>query len=142
MIDKSKIFSGSGYSKSTNIEQLMIALVDPANTIEEKKVIWNEWENTYYNFGDLYDFFQDTLFNDGFNFLDVFVRASNYKNFYELAIDLDQANINTQAYLLFFILNYGHKFYTQIVKDAFEYDSDAILAIFPDINEVIFENTP
>lgn len=139
MVDKSKIFSGCGYNKSANIEQLMLALVDPNNSIGEKKDIWNEWENNYYNFDDLLYFFQDTLFNSGFNFLDVFVRASNYKNFYELALELDTANIDPQAYLLFFILNYGHKFYTQIVKDAFEYDPDTILAIFPDINEILFE---
>lgn len=139
MVDKSKIFSGCGYNKSANIEQLMLALVDPNNSIGEKKDIWNEWQNNYYNFYDLLYFFQDTLFNSGFNFLDVFVRSSNYKNFYELAIELDTANIDPQAYLLFFILNYGHKFYTQIVKDAFEYDPDTILAIFPDINEIIFE---
>lgn len=140
MVDKSKIFSGCGYNKSANIEQLMLALVDPNNSIGEKKDIWNEWQNNYYNFDDLLYFFQDTLFNSGFNFLDVFVRASNYKNFYELALELDTANIDPQAYLLFFILNYGHKFYTQIVKDAFEYDPDTILTIFPDINEVILEN--
>lgn len=140
MIDKDKIFSGSGYSKTTNIMELMLALVDPSNSLQEKRDIWNEWEHDYYNFSDLREFFHESLFNDGFNFLDVFVREKNYKNFYELAMSLDMANIDQKAYYLFFILNYGHKFYTQIVKDAFEYDQDTILSIFPDIKEVILAN--
>ena len=141
MIDKDRIFSGHGYSMKTNIMELMVALIDPSNSIQEKREIWNEWEHNYYNFYDLHEFFEDSLFfKDGVNLLDVFVREKNYKNFYELAISLDMANIDQKAYYMFLILNYGHKFYTQIVKDAFEYDPDTILSIFPDINEVVFVN--
>ena len=141
MIEMDKIFTGFGYSRSTNIMELLLALVDPSNPIDEKKNLWDMWQNKYYSKDEVQEFFGDTLFsNDKFNFLDVFVRTDGYKNFYELAFDLDQANLDPQAYYLFFILNYGHKFYTQIVKDAFDYDPDTILAIFPDINEVILEN--
>ena len=112
-MDIGKIFTGS----STNIMELLVALADPANSIEEKRLIWNKWET---------------------NYLDVML-GTNYKDFYELMMSLDLAAIDPKAYYLFWILGYGHNGYTKLVEDAFEYDPETILAIFPCFKEVILE---
>ncbi len=136
MIDESRIFNDT----HTDIMEMLLALVDPSNSIEEKREVWNKWRYSYYNPDDLMGFFSDSLFADGgFDFLNI-VCNNDYKNFYEMAINLDLANFDPKAYYLFWILGYGHKEKTQLVKEAFEYDPETILAIFPDIQEVVFDD--
>ena len=135
VMDIGKIFTGS----STNIMELLVALADPANSIEEKRLVWNKWKTTYYNLDETIEFFSDTLFKDGdTNYLDI-ITHTNYKDFYELMMSLDLAAIDPKAYYLFWILGYGHNGYTKLVEDAFEYDPETILAIFPCFKEVILE---
>ena len=134
MIDESKIFNGT----HTNIMELLMALVDPRNSIEDKRRVWKVWKEWKYNPDELHEFFSDSLFEDGgFQFLDI-VCHTDYKNFYEMAMSLDMANFDPRAYYLYWILGYGHKEKTQLVKEAFEYDPDTIRSIFPDIEQVVF----
>ena len=136
MIDESKIFTGS----NTNIMELLMVLVDQNNSIEDRRRVWKVWRDWKYNPDELNEFFSDSLFADGgFRFLDI-VCHNDYKNFYEMAMSLDLANFDRRDYYFYWILGYGHKEKTQLVKEALEYDPDTILSIFPDINEVIFEN--
>ena len=134
MIDESRIFNGT----HTDIMELLVALVDPQNSIEDKRRVWKVWRDWKYNPDELHEFFSDSLFSDGgFQFLDI-VCSNDYKNFYEMAMSLDLANYDPKAYYLYWILGYGHKEKTQLVKDAFEYDPDTIRSIFPDIEQVVF----
>lgn len=136
MIDESKIFNGN----NTNIMELIMALVDKTNSISDKRRVWKVWRDWKYNPDELHEFFSDSLFADGgFRFLDI-VCHNDYKNFYEMASSLDLANFDRRAYYFYWILGYGHKEKTQLVKEALEYDPETILSIFPDINEVILEN--
>lgn len=140
MIDMEKIFTVQNTVKSTNVMELLVALVDPNNSIEEKREVWNKWRYSYYNPDDLMAFFSDSLFADGgLDFLHV-VCNNDYKNFYEMACSLDLAGFDPRAYYLFWILGYGHKEKTELAKEAFEYDPETILAIFPDVQEVVFDD--
>ena len=135
MVDMSSIFNGS----STDIMALLMVLVDPNIPLTEKKIVWNKWRYQNYNNDELMEFFSDSLFEDGgFRFLDI-VCSNDYRNFYEMAMSLDMANFDPKAYYLYWILGYGHGEKTQLVKDAFDYDPDTILSIFPDIEKVVFE---
>lgn len=136
MVDINKIFTPNG----TNIYELLVALVDPNVPLVEKRIVWHKWRDIYYNNDELIEFFSDSLFEDGgFRFLDI-VCHNDYRNFYEMAMSLDMANFDPRAYYLYWILGYGHDEKTQLVKDAFDYDPDAILAIFPCFKEVILED--
>lgn len=139
MIDYNTIFHGSSMLGSTDITELLMALVSPDNSIDEKRKVWDMWQHSYYNPDDVISFFGDSLFNetDSTTYLKVICGTEDYHNFYELAMSLDVANIDPRAYYLFWILNYGHKAYTQIVKDALDYDPDTIHTIFPQIEEVL-----
>lgn len=135
MIDTNKIFNGD----STNILELLVALVDPSNSIEDRRRLWDEWQYCHYSPDQLMEFFSDSLFDDGgYRFLDI-VCSNDYRNFYEMAMSLDLANFDPKAYYLYWILGYGHDEKTQLVKDAFDYDPDTILSIFPDIREILFD---
>ena len=122
-----------------------MALLSPVNSIEEKKDIWELWKDKYYSMDALILFFGDTLFNmDGYNYLSAFCECGKEKNFFELAMSMDMGNIDPNAYYLFWILNYGHDTnnggsFTQIVKDAYDYDPERMLNLFPDIEKVIFD---
>ena len=141
MIDKEKIFGGV----TPDVSELLMALLSPVNSIEEKKDIWELWKNKYYSMDALIVFFGDTLFNmDGYNYLSAFCECGKEKNFFELAMSMDMGNIDPNAYYLFWILNYGHDnnnggSFTQIVKDAYEYDPERMLNLFPDIEKVVFD---
>lgn len=141
MIDKEKIFGGV----TPDVSELLMALLSPVNSIEEKKDIWGLWKNKYYSMDALIVFFGDTLFNmDGYNYLSAFCECGKEKNFFELAMSMDMGNIDPNAYYLFWILNYGHDTnnggsFTQIVKDAYDYDPERMLNLFPDIEKVIFD---
>lgn len=141
MIDKEKIFGGV----TPDVSELLMALLSPVNSIEEKKDIWELWKNKYYSMDALIVFFGDTLFNmDGYNYLSAFCECGKEKNFFELAMSMDMGNIDPNAYYLFWILNYGHDTnnggsFTQIVKDAYDYDPERMLNLFPDIEKVVFE---
>ena len=141
MIDKEKIFGGV----TPDVSELLMALLSPVNSIEEKKDIWELWKDKYYSMDALILFFGDTLFNmDGYNYLSAFCECGKEKNFFELAMSMDMGNIAPNAYYLFWILNYGHDTnnggsFTQIVKDAYDYDPERMLNLFPDIEKVVFD---
>ena len=141
MIDKEKIFGGV----TPDVSELLMALLSPVNSIEEKKDIWELWKDKYYSMDALIVFFGDTLFNmDGYNYLSAFCECGKEKNFFELAMSMDMGNIDPNAYYLFWILNYGHDTnnggsFTQIVKDAYDYDPERMLNLFPDIEKVVFD---
>ena len=136
MVDMSSIFNGS----STDIMALLMVLVDPNIPLTEKKIVWSKWRYQNYNNDELMEFFSDSLFEDGgFRFLDI-VCSNDYRNFYEMAMSLDMANFDPKAYYLYWILGYGHGEKTQLVKDAFEYDPDTILALIPDFKEIVLED--
>lgn len=141
MIDKEKIFGGV----TPDVSELLMALLSPVNSIEEKKDIWELWKDKYYSMDALILFFGDTLFNmDGYNYLSAFCGCGKEKNFFELAMSMDMGNIDPNAYYLFWILNYGHDTnnggsFTQIVKDAYDYDPERMLNLFPDIEKVVFD---
>lgn len=145
MIDKNKIFGGV----TPDVSELLMALLSPENTIDEKKVVWKLWKDKYYSMDALIMFFSDTLFNmDGYNYLTAFCECGKEKNFFELAMSMDMGNIDPNAYYLFWILNYGHdnktigqtgEEFTQIVKDAYDYDPERMLNLFPDIEKVVFD---
>lgn len=141
MIDKEKIFGGV----TPDVSELLMALLSPVNSIEEKKDIWELWKDKYYSMDALILFFGDTLFNmDGYNYLSAFCECGKEKNFFELAMSMDMGNIDPNAYYLFWILNYGHDTnnggsVTQIVKDAYDYDPERMLNLFPDIEKVVFD---
>ena len=136
MVDMSSIFNGS----STDIMALLMVLVDPNIPLTEKKIVWNKWRYQNYNNDELMEFFSDSLFEDGgFRFLDI-VCSNDYRNFYEMAMSLDMANFDPKAYYLYWILGYGHGEKTQLVKDAFDYDPDTILALIPDFKEIVLED--
>lgn len=141
MIDKEKIFGGV----TPDVSELLMALLSPVNSIEEKKDIWELWKDKYYSMDALILFFGDTLFNmNGYNYLSAFCECGKEKNFFELAMSMDMGNIDPNAYYLFWILNYGHDTnnggsFTQIVKDAYDYDPERMLNLFPDIEKVVFD---
>ena len=136
MIDESKIFNGT----HTDIMELLMALVDPQNSIEDKRKIWKVWRDWKYNPDELHEFFSDSLFADGgFQFLDI-VCHNDYKNFYEMAMSLDLANFDPKAYYLYWILCYNEDMRpwdSAILKEALEYDPETIKGMFPDIEQVI-----
>ena len=137
MIDYNKIFKIENTVKCTNIMELLMALVDSSNSIADKRNLWNKWQTEYYSTDDVMSFFSDSLFSDGgLRFFDI-ICHTDYKNFYEMACSLDLAGFDPKAYYLYWILGYGHKEKTQLVKDALEYDPDVIKGMFPDIEQVI-----
>lgn len=140
MVDIDKIFKVENTVRTTNVMELLLALVDPNNSLSEKRIIWHKWRYDYYNPDELMVFFSDSLFEDGgYRFLDI-VCHNDYKNFYEMAMSLDMANFDPKAYYLYWILGYGHNEKTQLVKDAFDYDPDTILSIIPDFKEIVLED--
>ena len=135
MIDYNKIFDKNTHT--TNVGELLLALFDRNNTIADKRKVWKRWRDEYFSDDVLIEFFSDTLFApDRTNYLDAFLQG-DYKNFYELACSLDLSGIDPKAYYIYWILCYGPKHHTDLLKEALEYDPDTILSIFPDINEVI-----
>ena len=145
MIDTSKIFHIENTARTTDISELLCALVDPSHTIEERKELWREWQCHYYNCDDLMTFFDGVLFNreDGVDYSEVMCKTQEYKNFYELAMSLDMANLDPRAYYLYWILKYSptmRPVATNLSKEAFEYDPETILSIFPDIKEIVFQD--
>lgn len=141
MIDYSKIFSEENTVCTTDVGELLVALVDPANSIEDKRKLWHAWQNHYYNNDDLIGFFSDTLFCENeTNYANVMCGTTDYKNFYELAMSLDQANIDPRAYYLYWILKYNKNtrpIASNLLKEAMEYDPETIKSLFPDIEQVI-----
>ena len=141
MIDKEKIFGGV----TPDVSELLMALLSPVNSIEEKKDIWVLWKDKYYSMDALILFFGDTLFNmNGYNYLSAFCECGKEKNFFELAMRMDMGDGGPNAYYLFWILKYGHDTnnggsFTQIVKDAYDYDPERMLNLFPDIEKVVFD---
>ena len=144
MIDTSKIFHIENTARTTDISELLCALVDPSHTIEERKELWREWQYHYYNCDDLTTFFDGVLFNreDGVDYSEVMCKTQEYKNFYELAMSLDMANLDPRAYYLYWILKYSPLRTTAVnlLREAFEYDQETILSIFPDIKEIVFQD--
>ena len=137
MIDKAKIFPEGG----TDIGELLLALVDKSNPIEDRRELWREWCDIHYNLDEVIAFFWDSLFFEGENYSWVFCNNTEHRNFYELAMSLDMANIDPKAYYLYWILNYTHFPSMQsLVKEALEYDPDMILGIFPDVREIVIED--
>ena len=122
------------------IEELLMVLADANVPLATKQKKFHDWKLFFYSPDAVHEFFSDSLFRDNgeTNYLDVML-GTNYKDFYELMMSLDLAAIDPKAYYLFWILGYGHNGYTKLVEDAFEYDPETILAIFPCFKEVILE---
>lgn len=134
MIDKSSIFHGG----STDVGELLLALVNPANSIDDRKELWDDWQNLHYDYDSVLEFFHDALFFEGENYAWVFCNTPEHRNFYELAMSLDMANIDPKAYYCYWILNAGHfKNMAECLREALEYDPDTILGIFPDVKEIV-----
>lgn len=129
------------FKNGIDIEEMLLALFSDGYSIGEKRNIWEDWRTKYYNLDYVIDFFKDSLFSmDNRNYLNVLCDTENYKNFYEIAMSLDMENFDSRAYYLFWILSYGqNETYTQIVKDAYEYDCDTIKSMFPYIEKVLFD---
>lgn len=145
MIDTTKIFHIENTVRTTDISELLCALVDPSHTIEERKELWREWQCYYYNCDDLMTFFDGVLFNreDGVDYSEVMCKTQEYKNFYELAMSLDMANLDPRAYYLYWIMKYNKNqrpTATNLAREAFEYDPETILSIFPDVKEIVFQD--
>ena len=139
MIDTGRIFTNEGACHGTNIMELLVALVDPTNAIEDKRHIWNLWLDDPYRQDELREFFSDSLFEEnGTRYLDIICKT-DYKNFYEMAMSLDMGGFDPRAYYLYWILSYGRPIETQLLKDAFEYDPDTILSIFPNFKELLID---
>lgn len=138
MVDIGKIFAGSGIAHTTDIMELLMALVDPNNSIEDKRKVFHIWQEYPYRMDELHEFFSDSLFKDN-EYLNAICATADYKNFYEMAMTLDMAGIDPRAYYLYWILSYGRPTESQLIKDAFDYDPDTILSIFPNIQELLFD---
>lgn len=138
MIDYNKIFDKNTHT--TDVGELILALFDRNNTIADKRKVWKRWRDEYFSNDVLIEFFSDTLFApDRTNYLDAFLQG-DYKNFYELACSLDLSGIDHKAYYIYWILCYGHKYHTDLLKEALEYDPDTIKGMFPDIEQVIMND--
>lgn len=136
MIDYNKIFDQNTHN--TNVGELLLVLFDRNNTLADKRKAWKRWRDEYFSNDVLIEFFSDTLFApDRTNYLDAFLQV-NYKNFYELAFSLDLSGIDRKVYYIYWILCYGHKYHTDLLKEALEYDPETIKGMFPDIEQVIF----
>lgn len=145
MIDTSNIFKVENTVRTTDIEELLLALIDPKNTIEDKREVWRQWQNHYYNMDDIVGFFDGSLFNrdGGQDYTEIMCKSSDWHSFYELAMSLDMANIDPKAYYLYWILRYNEDMRpwdSAILKEAFEYDPETILSIFPNIKEILFQS--
>ena len=135
MIDYNKIFDRNAHT--TDVGELLLVLFDRNNTLADKRKVWKRWRYEYFSNDALIEFFSDSLFaEDKSNYLDAILKCE-YKNFYELACTLDLAGIDPKAYYIYWILCYGHKYTTDYLKEALEYDPDTIKAMFPDIEQVI-----
>ena len=132
------IFLASGH---TDVMALLLAMSDKSRTIAERKEIWRIWRTMYYSYDDIIAFFSDSLFpQDGKTYFDVIVNTPDHTNFWELAMSLDTSGLDPKAYYLFWILCYGHNQYTQLAHEAFDYDPDTIHSVFPDIEEIVFQD--
>ena len=140
MVDYNKIFDRNAHT--TDVGELLLVLFDPNNTLADKRKVWRRWRDEYFSNDALLDFFSDSLFpTDGSpGYLDVMLHASDYKNFYEMACSLDLLGIDPKAYYIYWILCYGHKYASDYLKEALEYDPETITGMFPDIREVIFND--
>ena len=135
MIDYDRIFNRT--SHTTDVGELLMALFNPNNTLVDKRKVWRKWRDEYFSNDALIEFFSDSLFaDDKSNYLDAILKCE-YKNFYELACTLDLAGIDPRAYYIYWILCYGHKYTTELLKEALEYDPETIKGMFPDIEQVI-----
>lgn len=138
MIDYNKIFDKNTHT--TDVGELLLVLFDRNNTLADKRKVWKRWRDEYFSDDVLIEFFSDTLFApDRTNYLDAFLQG-DYKNFYELACSLDLSGIDPKAYYIYWILCYGHKHHTDLLKEALEYDPDTIKGMFPDIEQVIMND--
>ena len=138
MINYNKIFNRNAHT--TNIGELLMVLFNPNNTTSDKRKVWKRWRDEYFSNDVLLEFFSDSLFpqDDRVGYFDVLVNTPNYKNFYEMTCSLDMAGIDPKAYYIYWILCYGHKYATDYLKEALEYDPETIKGMFPDIEQVLF----
>ena len=139
MVDYDKIFDRNAHT--TDVGELLMVLFNPNNTLADKRKVWKRWHDEYFSNDALMEFFSDSLFpQDGSSgYLDAILN-SDYKNFYELACTLDLYGIDPKAYYVYWILCYGHKYDSDYLKEALEYDPDTIKGMFPDIEQVLFED--
>ena len=123
-----------------DIEEYLLKLADPSISVEEKKSLFNEWRISWYTPDAVHEFFSDSLFSsDNTNYFDVMLHTDDYRDFYEMVLSLDLANIDPRAYYIYWVLSYGNDcLSTKFLKEAMEYDPDTILSIFPDLQEVLF----
>ena len=136
MIDYDRIFNRT--SHTTDVGELLMALFNPNNTRADKRKVWKKWKEEYFSNDALIEFFSDSLFrDDNTNYLDAILKC-DYKNFYELACTLDLSGIDPKAYYIYWILCYGHKYASDLLKVALEYDPETIKGMFPDIEQVLF----
>jgi hypothetical protein len=122
-----------------DIGELLLKLADPSVPLQEKKDAFHDWRCLGYNPDAVHEFFSDSLFSpENTNYLDVMLKT-DYRNFYEMVMSLDLANIDPRAYYIYWVLTYGNDSISEnFLKEALEYDPDTICAIFPDIKEILF----
>lgn len=123
------------------IEELLMTLADPNASLLEKQEKFHDWTLFYYSGDAVHEFFSDSLFRDNgeTNYLDVML-GTNYKDFYEMVMSLDLANMDPKAYYIYWILTSGHdELSAKFLKEALDFDGDTIRGIFPDIEKVLFD---
>lgn len=136
-VNKTIFVSNLDGSVTTDIMEMLVTLSSREVSIDDKKRVFDLWKRRYYNIDVMCEFFRGTLFGDGCKYLDVFLETKEYQNFYELAMSLDLANVDSRAYYTFWILNYGRDYYTQLVNDAYDYDSETFETMFPGIKRFL-----
>lgn len=141
-VNKTIFVSNLDGSVTTDLMEMLVTLSSREVSIDDKKRVFDLWKRRYYNLDELCEFFRGTLFGDGCKYLDVFLETKEYMNFYEMAMSLDLANVDSRAYYTFWILNYGRDYYTQLVNDAYDYDSETFETMFPGIKRFLGIETP
>lgn len=124
------------------IEELLMMLANPNIPLATKQKKFHDWKLFFYSPDAVHEFFSDSLFrnNGETNYLDIML-GTNYKDFYEMVMSLDLANMDPKAYYIYWILTYGNdKLSAKFIKEALDFDGDTIRGIFPDIEKVLFDD--
>lgn len=139
-MDTSNIFRNDGLHK-TDLGELLLALASPAVSLSEKREIWDCWRSRYFDESAVKEFLSETpLFaDDGEAYLNAMLQADDHRNFYEMAMSLDLANIDPKLYYIYWILMSPRGTEKGLLKEAIEYDPETIKGLFPDIEQILFD---
>ena len=88
------------------IEELLMMLANPNIPLATKQKKFHDWKLFFYSPDAVHEFFSDSLFrnNGETNYLDIML-GTNYKDFYEMVMSLDLANMDPKAYYIYWIIN-------------------------------------